>query len=115
MLDRAARRWCHATVALPEGFFFDEELRRRGRLPLRMRELNLSGLALQNVSAGGPQLPFAPRAGSRAVSALLPGRGAAAAEPVVLLCAPDGRLRERPARELGPVARGDWVFAPERK
>jgi hypothetical protein len=108
MLEESPHRWCHATLGLPEPFLFDEALRVRGRLPLHMRELNLSGLALQ-APGGTDSGPFMPRSGSRAVSGLLPARGALAQGPVVLLCGKDARLHERLAAELGTVSRGDWV------
>jgi SAM-dependent methyltransferase len=114
MMDGPGRRWCHATISLPEPFFFDEALRQKGHLPLRMRELNLSALALQNTASGRAEAPFVARSGNRVVSNPMAGRGAAARTQVVLLCAEDGRLRERPAEELGATGRGDWVPAIRR-
>jgi hypothetical protein len=116
MFEEGGRRWCHATVPLGRGFFFDEPLRRQGKLPLRMRELNLSALALQASASGVPEPPFCARRGSRVVSALLPGRESFSAnEPVALLCTPEGRLREQAARDLGRPWRGGWAPAPGRR
>jgi len=76
---------------------------------------------------GEPVAPFRPRVGERVVSAPLAPRdpgparrgGAAPAKPhaggsvaVVLACAPDGQLHERPAPAGGPYTRGLWSAQP---
>lgn len=106
------QHWCHATERLPPGFFFDAALRSRAGVSFEMRDLGLSALAMQ-ASGGAPAPPFRARSGERIVSAPLRPRGApggkgAPMERVVLVCAPDGRLHERPAPAGGPYTRGRW-------
>lgn len=110
-------RWCHATVSLPHQFCFDDELKRHGGVAFAMRELNLAGLAIQN--APRPEAPFRARRGARVVSAPIPQRvrqGQPPGKPKeriskVLVCQADGRLRETPAEQVGPVPRGGWLAA----
>ena len=130
-------RWCHATRPLPHSFFFDESLRRGGRLEFSMREVNLFGLAFQANDTGRPSGPFRQRKGGRVVSGRLPAvrnvgpkkagaKKAGAKRPArptkkkgspgrdapperVLLCTQIGKLEEvlPPAGERHP--RGLWL------
>ncbi len=130
--DNRVSRWCHATTLLPKGFFFDDLLKRRGKLEFDMRELHLAGLAvqvgaaLQSGQGGGPSQPgppFIARAGERMLSAPMRPRrqgrrrrpgGDGAAPSIILTCGGDGRLHERPAAGLAPATRGDWLERPPR-
>ncbi|MEE8396092.1 MAG: small ribosomal subunit Rsm22 family protein [bacterium] len=123
--DSRVSRWCHATFPLPRPFFFDRPLREEGGLRFSMRELNLCGLALRaGVDATEKGAPPGRLRGDspgtgRVVSGLLPaggGRGRQPPEgldagPVVLLCTPEGKLREIPAAGLGRNPRGSWAEA----
>jgi Mitochondrial small ribosomal subunit Rsm22 len=113
MWDGGVRHWCHATERLPPGFFFDAALRERAGLGFDMRDLQMAALAFQAQPAQAPGDPFRPRVGERIVSAPLKPRGPAGgaagdASRVVLACAPDGALHERPAPPGGPYTRGRW-------
>jgi SAM-dependent methyltransferase len=117
MWGGAVRHWCHATERLPAAFFFDAALKRHAGLAFDMRDLQLSALAVQAMPAAAAASPFVPRHGERIVSAPLKPRDApdaqlpAARERVVLACAPDGKLHERPAPSGGPYTRGRWAPA----
>ena len=63
--------WCHATVALPQPFFFDRQLKRTGGIHFEMREINLAALAVQRTASPGAGAPFLGRRGARVVSAPL--------------------------------------------
>jgi SAM-dependent methyltransferase len=126
MWGGAVRHWCHATERLPADFFFDVALRQRAGLGFDMRDLQLAAFAAQAAPTGGPAgtpaAPFRLRAGERIVSAPMRARdpstapvppqavatGAGAAARIVLSCAPDGLLHERPAPPGGPYTRGRW-------
>jgi SAM-dependent methyltransferase len=119
MWGGTVRNWCHATERLPPGFFFDATLRQRAGLSFEMRDLQLAALAVQALPGTQAAPPFRPRRGERIVSAPLRPRGPQGATPdtgarVVLACAPDGRLHERPAPPGGVYTRGEWSGpAPE--
>lgn len=114
MWGGAVRHWCHATEPLPREFFFDALLRRKAGLRFDMRAVETAALAAQGHAAAGPAEPFRARPGARIVSAPMRPRvprGAPAPEPaerVVLVCAADGRLHERPAPRGLPATRGTW-------
>ena len=113
--SKQVRNWCHATRPLPPAFFFDDLLRRHAGLDFEMRHINLAGLAFQVSDYGRVFSPFRAREGERIVSSALPAREGPRAAPgapvpakVVLACAPDGHLHERPAATIGPYPRGRW-------
>lgn len=110
-------RWCHGTIALPPQFCFDGTLRQNGGVRFAMREINLAALAIQ--LSPRIQAPFRGRRGARVVSGRIPQKRRPSGKPTgereqvnrVLVCGPDGRLRELPAEDLPGVPRGGWVTA----
>jgi len=123
LFDPEASRWCHATLALPRGFFFDSRLKGEGGLGFGMSELNMGALAVQAAESGRVAAPFIHRKGSRVVSDALPARpnrravpGRAGAGPgqVVLLCTPQGRIDERSREGLRGLFRGAWLEEPRK-
>lgn len=116
MWEPRVKNWCHARKGLPRDFFFDEALRRHGRLDLEMAAVNLSAMVWQAGRGRDSSTPFQAQPGMRVVSARLPPRGkeGAASETatgakVVLVCTPGGQLKEHPAEGLPPQTRGFWL------
>ena len=110
------RNWCHATLALPRGFFFDNLFKSLRILDFNMRHVNTAGLAFQAVKAAQPNLPFQARIGNRIVSeAMRPknrikgGSPAAEEAQVLMACSGNGRIVDIPAIGQPYPARGRWV------
>ncbi|MBI4084026.1 MAG: hypothetical protein HY423_15595 [Candidatus Lambdaproteobacteria bacterium] len=107
-------QWCHATVAMPRGFCFDDLLRARAGVTFRMRDLNLAGLAVQNVRGGSPLAPFVARPGSRIVSAPMASREAAGEPQRGGRPAPKSQPRASRAASAGAPAPAPVPPPPER-
>lgn len=126
------RKWCHATLKLPPGFFFDQDLRTQGKAPFAMRTLNMVALALQrgsHLSQGHPQqaeLPFQARQGARVISAEMDHEALARAawdtprthlladqkQFWAMHCLPNGQLRLSEVLPHGQIERGAWRSWP---
>ncbi len=110
------RNWCHATLALPRGFFFDDLFKELKILDFNMRHVNTAGLAFQALNAGQPRLPYQARTGRRIVSeSMRPKKRSKGGSPageeaqVLMACSGNGRIVDIPASGQPYPARGRWV------
>lgn len=116
------KNWCHANLNLPREFFFDELLKKKAGIGFQMNALNLFGMAYRIGDKEYRSTFDPPKSGGRLVSNLLRSKEKvkrshgkplvkpdSSVEKVFLLCQPNGRLSEVPARSLGAFKRGNWM------